>query len=189
MWFVFELVTWPQGYFGKMNSTLGSVVPLAMFIVNTSLELWCHGGCGTIYFHPWKAAIKTGLNHFTDFCLLYTTAYNWARFLFTVDNLFCFSGVQRPHLCNREPTGLLWAWQWCCGDDFEDPHRYPVWHRPVWKGTLRQPCCHPGQPSYHAGIKVRIEYHQKMFYYHQANGINWKCIRRAIHQCFFLLEN
>ena len=28
---VFELVSNPIGYFGKMNSTLGSVVPLAMF--------------------------------------------------------------------------------------------------------------------------------------------------------------
>ena len=29
--FVFELVLWPIRLFGKMNSTLGSVVPLAMF--------------------------------------------------------------------------------------------------------------------------------------------------------------
>ena len=28
---VFELACNPIGYFGKMNSTLGSVVPLAMF--------------------------------------------------------------------------------------------------------------------------------------------------------------
>ena len=28
---VFELASYPIGYFGKMNSTLGSVVPLAMF--------------------------------------------------------------------------------------------------------------------------------------------------------------
>ena len=28
---VFELASNPIGYFGKMNSTLGSVVPLAMF--------------------------------------------------------------------------------------------------------------------------------------------------------------
>ena len=28
---MFELVSNPIGYFGKMNSTLGSVVPLAMF--------------------------------------------------------------------------------------------------------------------------------------------------------------
>ena len=32
--FVFELVSNPIGYFGKMNSTLGSVVPLAMFMSN-----------------------------------------------------------------------------------------------------------------------------------------------------------
>ena len=30
---VFELASNPIGYFGKMNSTLGSVVPLAMFSV------------------------------------------------------------------------------------------------------------------------------------------------------------
>ena len=30
---VFELASNPIGYFGKMNSTLGSVVPLAMFVI------------------------------------------------------------------------------------------------------------------------------------------------------------
>ena len=34
---VFELASNPIGYFGKMNSTLGSVVPLAMF---RSQSLW-----------------------------------------------------------------------------------------------------------------------------------------------------
>ena len=29
---MFELASKPTGYFGKMNSTLGSVVPLAMFL-------------------------------------------------------------------------------------------------------------------------------------------------------------
>ena len=30
---VFELASNPIGYFGKMNSTLGSVVPLTMFVL------------------------------------------------------------------------------------------------------------------------------------------------------------
>ena len=30
---MFELASNPIGYFGKMNSTLGSAVPLAMFVV------------------------------------------------------------------------------------------------------------------------------------------------------------
>ena len=35
MWsrYVFELVMTSRSYFGEMNSTLGSVVPLAMFII------------------------------------------------------------------------------------------------------------------------------------------------------------
>ena len=45
--FLFELVMWPLGYFPKMNSTLGSVVPLAMFFqiqVPVMGEL-SQGGC------------------------------------------------------------------------------------------------------------------------------------------------
>ena len=34
---VFELASYPIGYFGKMNSTLRSVVPLAMFSLQISM--------------------------------------------------------------------------------------------------------------------------------------------------------
>ena len=36
---VFELACNPIGYFGKMNSTLGSVVPLAMFLIMTPIKI------------------------------------------------------------------------------------------------------------------------------------------------------
>ena len=38
---VFELASNPIGYFGKMNSTLGSVVPLAMFQQNKEGKIYC----------------------------------------------------------------------------------------------------------------------------------------------------
>ena len=37
---VFELASNPIGYFGKMNSTLGSVVPLAMLYLELSLKIY-----------------------------------------------------------------------------------------------------------------------------------------------------
>ena len=57
---VFELACNPIGYFGKMNSTLGSVVPLAMFEVRRGIERTkllnlfisykslCHGTIGLV---------------------------------------------------------------------------------------------------------------------------------------------
>ena len=64
---VFELACNPIGYFGKMNSTLGSVVPLAMFFLKVGS--YFDFDMPSIFYSCWTQSLKI-YRHSESFCLV-----------------------------------------------------------------------------------------------------------------------